>query len=76
MKSEYVKAAFSEENAAFGADSGTRFVFSFPSEKKIMELPPSSWRQADVHRTSVFDRFESIPGETKKRPEGLFYWCG
>ena len=30
------------------------FAFFFPMGRKIMELPPSSWRQADVHRTSVF----------------------
>jgi len=29
-----------------------------------MVLPPSSWRQADAHRASAFNRFES--GATKK----------
>jgi len=37
-----------------------RFVaFFFPLERKLIELSPSSWRQADVHRTSAFRWFKS-----------------
>ena len=36
-----------------GGAEGNRFAFSFPGEMKIEVLPPSSRRQADVHRTSA-----------------------
>ena len=48
------------------AEVPARFVtFCFPQESKIKELPPSSWRQADVHRTSAF-RSSNPPEPTKK----------
>jgi hypothetical protein len=34
-------------------------LFAFSPLAKIIVLPPSSWRQADVHRTSAFMIFKS-----------------
>ena len=53
-----------------------RFVtIFFPLERKFIELPQSSWRQADVHRTSAF-RSSNRP-EPKKRhtPKGVCLFC-
>ena len=46
---------------------------------KIKELPPSSWRQADVHRTSAFDGSNlSVPVSAKKenahRKVCILFW--
>ena len=35
--------------------TGQIWLHFLPNGEKIMELPPSIWRQADVHRTSAFN---------------------
>jgi hypothetical protein len=48
-----------------------------PAGKKIMVLPPSSWRQADVHRTSAlkwFDPPSSVLPKIKATLMGGFYF--
>ena len=48
-----------------------------PTGKKIMVLPPSSWRQADVHRTSAlkwFDPPSSVLPKIKATLMGGFYF--
>ena len=49
------------------ARDGTRLHFLPLPREKIRELPPSSWRQATVHRTVVFN-CSSPTRVPKKRP--------
>ena len=59
-----------------GGDNRTRLAFS-PMAKTIV-LPPSSWRQATVHRTVAFRsvRVLFLPYETKKTPHWVSFLFG
>ena len=53
-------------------DTGVELHFAF---SKIFVLPPSSRRQATIHRTVAFDWFDSIQAKKKDHPlGGLSFW--
>ena len=63
-----------------GTPEGTRLHFSFHKERKIMVLPPSSWRQATVHRTVALNCSSPFLSDMQKDqiPNGIwsFWYAG
>lgn len=67
QKSEFIEGARNELAPGTARPAGDSLHF-LPEGKKIKVLPPSSRRQAAVHRTAAFRWFESPMTHAKRQP--------
>ena len=70
QKSEFIEGARNELAPGTARPAGDSLHF-LPGGKKIKVLPPSSRRQAAVHRTAAFRWFESPLTHAKRQPPRL-----